>query len=186
MARTLALYSQQHLGRAPDRLVAHKSTRFTPEEIEGCFDALTAVPEIELLQVQDSTSWIGINATGSKPGGGGLLVDHYPVQRGSLVPFDGSEGLLWTSGNAPEAAGGRNYFKEGRGVPHPLLLRRFAGAGSWDETARSVLALTKMNWNNDGLYDRLPTTMGYAQILADTVKRIDTLSDRPYPFSLFM
>jgi hypothetical protein len=186
MARTLALYAQRHVGRAPDRLVVHKSTRFTTEEVEGSFDGLAAVPEVELLQVQDHTSWIGVNITGAA-GPQQLRPDPYPVPRGALLPFDGSEALLWTSGNATGiAAGGRNYFKEGVGVPHPLLLRRFAGAGSWDETARSVLALTKMNWNNDALYDRLPTTMAYASVLADTVKRIDTLSDRPYPFHLFM
>jgi hypothetical protein len=186
MGRTLALYSQQHLGKGLDRIVVHKSTRFTPDEMEGCFDALSAVPEIELLQVQDATSWFGIKMERSGGRGPAPTATSYPVDRGTIMPFDGSEALLWTSGNASEVTGGRNYYKEGRGVPHPLLLRRFTGSGTWDESARPVLALTKMNWNNDGLYDRLPTTMGYARILADTMKRIDILSDRPYPFRLFM
>jgi hypothetical protein len=43
-----------------------------------------------------------------------------------------------------------------------------------------------MDWNNDGPYDRLPVTMGYAQVLARTIKRMPTLSARPYPFRLFM
>jgi hypothetical protein len=186
MARTLTLYSHQHLGKGPDRIVVHKSTRFTPEEVDGCFDALTAVPEVELLQVQDDTSWFGVKMDGPARPRVPPVATRYPVDRGTIMPFDGSEALLWTSGNAAEVTGGRNYFKEGRGIPHPLLLRRFTGSASWDETARPVLALTKMNWNNDGLYDRLPTTMGYAKVLAETMKRIDILSDRPYPFRLFM
>lgn len=186
MARTLSLYSSQHLGKGPTRLVVHKSSRFTPDEVGGCFDALSSVPEVELVQVQDDCSWIG-NKVERLPGvGASLAPTRYPVDRGTLMPFDGTEALLWTSGNAPDAAMGQNYFKEGRGVPRPLLLRRFAGAGSWDEVARPVLELTKMNWNNDALYDRLPTTMGYARVLADTVKRIDVISGRPYPFRLFM
>jgi len=81
---------------------------------------------------------------------------------------------------------GRNYFKEGKGIPRPIMLNRFAGHGSWDDTCSSTLGLTKMNWNHDGLYDRLPVTLGYASVLAKTLKRIPKLSARPYQFRFFM
>ena len=64
-----------------------------------------------------------------------------------------------------EQVGGRDYYKEGKGIPTPLLLRRFAGHGAWDETCRATLGLTKMNWNNDSLYDRLPATLAYSDVL---------------------
>jgi hypothetical protein len=35
-----------------------------------------------------------------------------------------------------------------------------------------------MNWNNDSLYDRLPVTLEYAKVLADTVKRMPRLASR--------
>jgi hypothetical protein len=63
---------------------------------------------------------------------------------------------------------------------------RFAGHGGFEESCRSVLGLSKMNWNNDGLYDRLPVRMAYAQVLAQTVKRMTHLAPRPYQFRFFM
>jgi hypothetical protein len=55
-----------------------------------------------------------------------------------------------------------------------------------DDLCRSTLALTKMDWNNDGPYDRLPVTLKFAQMLADVVQRMPRLEARPYPFRLFM
>jgi len=79
-----------------------------------------------------------------------------------------------------------NFYKEGKGIPRPLMLRRYAGHGTWDEACRATLGLTKMNWNHDGLYDRLPVTLGYASVLARTIKRIPKLADIPYQFRFFM
>ena len=81
---------------------------------------------------------------------------------------------------------GRNFYKEGRSIPEPLKLIRFAGHGPLLELSREILGLTKMNWNNDGPHDRMPVTLGYAHVLAETVKRIDTLAARPYQFRFFM
>ena len=55
----------------------------------------------------------------------------------------------------------------------------YAGRGGWDSACRDVLGLTKMDWNNDSLYDRLPVTMSYAQVLAQTVKRMSDLAPTP-------
>jgi len=47
----------------------------------------------------------------------------------------------------------------------PIRLVRHAGHGTWDDTARSALALSKMNWNNDALYDPLPVRWGTRRCL---------------------
>ena len=110
----------------------------------------------------------------------------YPCIRGSSLQLSGRELLFWTQGNAPAAVGGKNFYKEGKGIPAPILLRRFAGHGSWDDSCRSILGLTKMNWNNDSLYDRLPVTMAFAKVLAQTIKRMPTLRSGPYEFRFFI
>jgi hypothetical protein len=51
---------------------------------------------------------------------------------------------------------------------------------------RAVLGLTKMDWNNDALYDYLPVTLSYASVLARTVKRMPSIAPRLYEFRLFM
>lgn len=189
MARSLALYQRQHAGRAPARVVIHKSTEFKEDEIEGCFDAWRASSGLELIQVQQDSGWRGVLLDPPRQGSGDRkgTPAAYPCERGSFLPLDGLNVLLWTQGNAPSAAlDGRAYYKEGKGIPAPLLLKRFAGHGAWDQACQDVLGLSKMNWNNDYLYDRLPVTMAYAQVLAQVIKRMPSVLPHPYQFRLFM
>jgi hypothetical protein len=186
MARTLSLYQHQK-GLPPTRLVVHKTTTFTSEEIDGCMDALGAVDDLELLTLTQETSWQGIkieaprNETAKKGEPAA-----YPIERGTVLPLSPFDYLLWTQGNCSEVTKGGGYFKEGKGIPHPLFVSRAIGSGSFFEGAREIVALTKMNWNNDYLYDKLPVTNKYASILADVVKRMGPLSSDPYDFRYFM
>jgi hypothetical protein len=187
MTRTLSLYQRRHSGSAPRRIVVHKSTEFKHDEIEGCFEALTACESIDLIQVQQDVAWRGVLI--NQPRLFGLRKGEpsgYPINRGTAVLLDGRSVLLWTQGNAPAAVGGKDFYKEGKGIPMPLLLHRFAGHGPWAPGCSAVLGLTKMNWNNDSLYDRLPVTMAYAQVLAQVVKRMPELRPQTYQFRFFM
>jgi hypothetical protein len=189
MARSLALYQRQHAGRSPARVVIHKSTEFKDDEVEGCFDAWRSSSGLELIQVQQDSGWRGVLLDPPKQGSGDRrgTPAAYPCERGSFLPLDGFNVLLWTQGNAPSASlDGRAYYKEGKGIPAPLLLKRFAGHGAWDQACHDVVGLSKMNWNNDNLYDRLPVTMAYAQILAQVIKRMPSVLPQPYQFRLFM
>ena len=179
MSRTMEIYRRKHAGTSPRRVVVHKNTEFKGEEVDGCFDALAACPEIDLVHVQQAAGWRGVLLEAPRQ------PHAYPCHRGTVLQIGGYETLLWTQGNAP-AIVGRDFFKEGRGVPEPLLLVRYAGHGPMEELCRSTLALTKMDWNNDGPYDRLPVTLKFAQMLAEVVQRMPYLEPRPYPFRLFM
>lgn len=180
IARSLALYQKRHGGRTPVRLVVHKTTEFKPDEIDGCFDAWSADTGLDLVQIQQDAGWLGMKIEGKN------APSSYPCDRGTMLQLSGRDCLLWTQGNAREAVGGKNFFKEGKGIPHPILLRRFAGHGDFIDTCRFVLGLTKMNWNNDALYDRLPVTVGFAHTLADIVKRVAQLKPHPYHVRYFM
>jgi hypothetical protein len=187
MARTLALYQRRHAGRSPRRVIVHKTTEFKREEVDGCFDAWSSSEGIELYQIQQDTLWRGIlieppRSESIRTGSASA----YPCFRGGYFQLGSREALVWTQGNVPEVADGKNFYKEGKGIPHPLILRRFAGHGGWHEQVRAVLGLSKMNWNNDSLYDRLPVTLSYASTLARTVKRMPMIHSRPYEFRLFM
>jgi argonaute-like protein implicated in RNA metabolism and viral defense len=82
--------------------------------------------------------------------------------------------------------GGGSHLQGARGTPRPIRLVRHAGNGPWDETARAVLALSKMDWNSDALYDPIPVTIGYAKVLARVIKRMTGLGNSPYQFRFFM
>lgn len=185
MARSLSLYQKQHGGEAPKRVVVHKTTEFKPEEVDGCFDVLN-VAEVQLLQIQEDVPWRGIAYDMPGRPNARSQPSFYPCKRGTMVQLGGREVLLWTSGNAPDVAGGRNYFKEGKGIPAPLLIRRFAGHGPAEDDCLGILGLTKMDWNNDSLYDRVPVTLAYAKILARTIRRMPNLAQIPYQFRFFM
>lgn len=187
MSRSLSLYQRRHAGKAPRRIVVHKSTEFKRDEVDGCLEAFEAVDAVELVQVQEDTPWRGILVDGPRVPGGKGEPAAYPCPRGSTAALGGRDALVWTQGNVSSIVqGGGNFYKEGKGIPRPLLLTRFAGHGGWEEPARDVLQLSKMDWNSDSLYHRKPITLRYAHRLAETVKRMPALSPRPYPFRLFM
>ena len=66
-------------------------------------------------------------------------------------------------------------IRDGEGSATP---GRHAGLGLTDDLCRETQALTKMDWNNDGPYDRLPATLNFADTLATIVKRMPKL--QPY------
>lgn len=186
MARSLTLYLDRHRGEPPRRVAVHKTTPFREGEIDGCFDALSRVDELELIQVIEDTPWRGVQLDPPKSGTARAVPAKYPCKRGTMVHLSSYETLLWTQGDAPDVAYTGSYFKEGVGIPRPLLLRRWAGRGPADPMAGEVLALTKMNWNNDALYDTVPTTLRYAQTLARVIKTMPTLQPKPYSYRLFI
>lgn len=186
LARSLDLYQSRNGGVLPKRLVIHKNTAFKQEEIEGAFDALTGVPEIECIEVGAASCWRGvwlIDAGGrtptAKPSG-------YPVPRGTMVVRSGNSALVWVAGNAPEVSTKGDYFQGKKSIPKPLLLTRHAGKGSLELIAHEALALTKMDWNNDALYDPVPVSIRYSQRLARTIAKVPDLPGKVYPYRLFM
>ncbi len=180
LSRSLSLFQKRHAGKLPKRLIVHKTTRFTKSEVDGAFDAIPTSVDLELLQIIQDTPWKGVKYSKR----GRVQVDNYPVDRGSYFQIGREEVLLWTQGNV--RLEGKNFYKEGKGIPSPILIRRFAGHGGWDQNCQAIMGLTKMNWNHDALYDRLPVTLGFASVLARTVKRMNSLVNRPYEFRYFM
>ena len=186
MSKSLGLYLDGHAGQMPSRVVIHKNTEFKQAEIDGVFDAFDRVEDIELLTVQESP-WRAVRLLAAAAGSAApSTADRYPLKRGTLVQVGENELLLWTQGDASAVTGGTAWFQEGKGIPRPLLLRRYAGHADAAQVGSEVLALSKMDWNNDQLYNTLPATQSFAHDLAEVVKRIPKLDPRPYPLRLFM
>lgn len=186
LARSLALYQGRNAGNLPKRLVIHKTTAFKQEEIEGAYDALAAVPEIECVEIGAASCWRGVwliysgqQTPLTKPAG-------YPVPRGTMVIRSGNSALLWVAGNAPTVSNTGDYYQGKKSIPRPLQLTRHAGKGPLELTAHEALALTKMDWNNDALYDPVPVSIRYSQRLARTIANVPELPGNVYPYRLFM
>lgn len=189
MTRSMDLYQRRHAGRAPRRVTVHKTTEFKHAEIEGALEALHLCEAVDLIQIVDESSWRGvlIEAPQRSQRDSKGQVSAFPVRRGTLVGLSQMEALLWTHGDVRGIADqGRAYFQGARSTPRPIRLVRHAGHGPWDDSALAILGLTKMDWNNDSLYDALPVTLGYAGVLARVVKRMKGLGTAPYQFRFFM
>ena len=184
MTRSMDLYRRRHAGRSPRRVMVHKTTEFKREEINGCMEALHLCEAVDLVQVVEDVGWRGVRIDQSLHGKRGKPAN-FPIQRGTVVGLGPSEALLWTHGDASGITNG-SFFQGSRSTPRPIRLVRHAGHGTWDDTARAILGLSKMNWNNDSLYDALPVTLAYAKVLARIVKRIPNLGTTPYQFRFFM
>lgn len=143
ISRSLVLYQRRNSGRLPTSLIIHKSTEFKKDEIDGCFDAWSRSEGLELIQVQQDTIWQGmkIDSPQRNRHHKGIPAS-YPVDRGTFLPLGGQDALLWTQGNARQVVDSGNYFKEGKGIPHPLLLHRHVGHGGWHEGGRHLECLS--------------------------------------------
>lgn len=186
MSRSLALYQDRHAGRSPKCLVVHKQNPFQPQEVAGCTDAWGATTTLTCVNIT-RPSWRGVSLDAArKPGE--PAKPGYAVARGTAFQLDDRSMLLWVAGNARDStlSGRENYLQGKKGTPRPVLLTRDAGAGPLEDVASQVLALSKMDWNNDSLYDALPCTLRYAQVLARTIKHMPDLAPRPYDYRLFM
>lgn len=185
MTRSMDLYRRQHAGRSPRRVFVHKTTEFKYEEVDGAMEALHLCEAVDLIQVVQNVGWRAsriehnYGSRKGKPAG-------FPVARGSLVGLGARDALLWVHGDAAKVGKRPSYFQGARSTPQPLRLVRYAGHGTWDDSAQSILALSKMDWNNDALYDHLPVTLGYAKVLARVVKRMPLLGTAPYQFRYFI
>lgn len=186
VTRSMDLYRRRHAGRMPKHVVVHKTTEFKRDEVDGCFDALGGCESVDLVQIVEHNGWRGMKINRGRQGQQKGQAAPFPVERGTVLPVGDYEALLWTHGDVAGVGTKGSYYQGGKSIPEPLRLVRHAGHGPWDETARAVLALTKMDWNNDALHDRMPVTLEYAKALARTVKRMDNLGVTPYQFRFFM
>ena len=185
MTRSMELYRRRHAGRSPRRVMVHKTTEFKPNEAEGCMEALHLCEAVDLVQVVEDVGWRGVRIDPDPDGETKGRAAAFPISRGTVVGLGQREALLWTHGDVTGVTR-RSYFKGARSTPRPVRLVRHAGHGPWDDTARAILGLSKMNWNNDSLYDPLPVTMSYAKVLARVVKRMSNLGSTAYQFRFFM
>ena len=186
LARSLELYQGRNGGNLPKRLVIHKTTAFKQAEIEGAFDALSGVPEIECVEVGSASCWRGVWLIQSGQSMPPTRPSGYPVPRGTMVARSGTSALVWVAGNAPEVSTKGDYYQGKKSIPKPLQLIRHAGRGSLELIAHEALALTKMDWNNDALYDPVPVSIRYSQRLARTIANVPDLPGNVYPYRLFL
>src|SRR5438270_1769732 len=186
MARSLAVYQDRNAGRLPRRVVIHKTQAFKEEEIDGVFDAWGRTDEVECVQVIASSDWRAVRLLAPRGGDTRSTPDNWPAERGTLIPFSDRSILQFLNGDAPSVSLRSHFVQGGKGIPRPVTLVRHAGAGPLELLGEDALALSKMNWNNDALFDSLPVTIEYSKKLSRIIARSTSLPSGVYPYRLFM
>jgi hypothetical protein len=179
MVRSLGTYNSRNPGVCPKRVVIHKLTTFTDNELDGVSDALGAIDEVECLQITGDPAWRGVWRLSGEP-------DRFPVYRGTMLQMSGSSALLWAAGRVDNVSSRGTFYQGQKSIPRPILLRRQMGQGPLELPALEAVALTKMDWNNDALYDHLPVTIQYSQRLAQAIASVPSLLNTEYPYRMFM
>ena len=146
----------------PARVVIHKSSIFTDDEIEGLEAAAREmkIDAVDFVTVMDSKLRL-------------FRDGNYPPYRGTLAQLDGNRSLLYTRGSVW-------YYQTYPGlyVPQPLELRIVKSEESPSFIAREILGLTKMNWNNTQFDGKYPVTLGCSRKVGEIMKYLED-SDTP-------
>ena len=145
---------QRHRKVRPDRVVIHKSSRFSPEEVQGFREALQNIPFWDLVAF-------------GKRGTQFLRLGQYPPLRGSWVRFDDTNYLLYTQGYVPFL---RTY--PGMRSPQPQEILELFGTSPADIVMREVLALTKLNWNSADFSCDEPITLAFSRRVGEILAEL--------------
>jgi hypothetical protein len=138
----------------PARVVVHKSSNFSAEEMDGLTQAAKEmrIDTIDFVTVLDSK--LRLFREGS-----------YPPFRGTMVSLEERRHLLYTRGSVW-------YYQTypGMYIPQPIELRVVRSEESPAFLAKEILGLTKMNWNNTQFDGKYPVTLGCARKVGEVMK----------------
>lgn len=172
----------------PKRVVIHKRTFFTKDEIAGLKDSLLgndSIKDIDLIEVtfEEDMRYV---ASKLKPDGT-PDIDNYALPRGTCILLNTTEALLWTHGVVPSVE--NQYFKfylGGRFIPGPLRIKKHFGKGDLGLIATEILGLTKMNWNSFDLYSQLPVTVNSSNVIARIGRLLNKKEGVTYDYRYFI
>lgn len=170
----------------PERVVVHKRTRFTTDEIKGIVESLkmAGVKKIDLIEVNFERD---IRYFATSIFKGKMTIDRFPISRGTCIITDKNTALLWTHGIVPSVRNPNyRYFLGGRSIPTPLKITKHHGDSNINLISTEILGLTKMNWNSFNLYTKLPATINSSNEIARIGKLLSRFEGKTYDYRLFI
>jgi len=174
------------MDKLPHRVVVHKRTRFTKDEVRGITESLrqAGIKEIDLIEINYESD---ARYLATKVFNGEMQIDGYAVSRGTCIVIDKTKALLWTHGIVPSVQNPkRNYYLGGRSIPAPLKITKHYGSSNINLIANEILGLTKMNWNSFDLYTKLPATINSSNQIARIGKLLSRFEGKTYDYRLFI
>lgn len=158
------------LDTSPGRLVLHKSSKYSDEEIDGFESAAKEmrVKKVDFVTILDSN--LRLFRSGI-----------YPPRRGTHIELDENNHLLYTRGSV-------EYYQTytGRYIPQPLEIRIVRSDEYPITICEEILGLTKMNWNNTQFDGKYPITLACARKVGQIMKYLDSRDKPQISYSFYM
>jgi len=154
----------------PKRLVLHKTSNFSPDEIYGFKQAAkkSNIYQIDLVTIQPSPIRL-------------YRTQQYPPLRGTQLRLTENRHILYTRGSVPHY---ETYT--GMYIPSPIEIRLFEHDESPDLICEEIIGLTKMNWNNTQFDRKFPITIECARNVGDILKYLDPEEKMELKYSFYM
>ncbi len=147
--KAIMLYRRQHENRNPYRLVIHKKSMYTEQEIEGFSKAAAKVETHDYLHIKEYCNFKVLTPT------------KYPIMRGSVFQRKSNNKNiinLFTTGYIPCFDTYQGSF-----VPKPIEIIVEEAESGVERIAKDILDLTKLDWNSADFCKRLPATIAVSQ-----------------------
>ena len=167
--QAIEAYKLNKEGRLPERIVVHKTSRYTKDEIDGFNSTIPEIKKVDLVAfgMRD----IKLMRWGMQP----------PI-RGTMIKLPDNSILLYTFGYIP-------YFGlyPGPRVPTPLEILEYHGKTQIDQICKEILSLTKLDWNNAKFCIKSPVTIAFARRVGTIIResRVDP-KDLKEKFKFYM
>lgn len=176
----------QSLDKLPERVVIHKRTRFTVDEINGIKASLNkaGIKKIDLIEInfEVDARFVAMSVFQNN-----LQVDKFPISRGTCIVTNKYTALLWTHGIVPSVRQPNyKFYLGGRSIPAPVKITKHYGESNIQTIATEILGLTKMNWNSLDLYSKLPSTIDSSNQIAKIGKLLSRFEGKTYDYRLFI
>jgi len=176
----------QSMDTLPERVVIHKRTKFTRDEVNAIKASLNqaGIKKIDLIEINYDVDakFVAMSIYNNR-----LQVDRFPISRGTCIVTNKRTALLWTHGIVPSVKQqSHKFYLGGRSIPAPVKITKHYGESNIDLIATEILGLTKMNWNSLDLYSKLPSTIDSSNQIARIGKLLARYEGRSYDYRLFI
>jgi hypothetical protein len=162
-------YRQEH-GHLPARVIAHKSSTYTADELAGFRAGLErlGINSFDLVSLRPADTKL-------------FRMGNYPPQRGTLWSLEPERHILYTRGSVP-------FYETYPGlyVPRPLEFRMHDPESTPVALAAEMLALTKLNWNSTQFDQGDPITLRAAREVGDILRYISPSDEIASSYTAYM
>lgn len=167
MHKVVSTY-KRHMKVKPTRIVVHKSSIFSDDEIDGIESSLKGIHAWDIISLD--YSYLRLFRAGKAP----------PL-RGTYIVTSDNRCHLYTRGYVPFHG---MYW--GPSTPRPLVITQHLGDTPTREICKEILGLTKMNWNSSAFSMREPITLGFARKVGSILSDAETKTEPKTRYLYYM